>query len=350
MKALVLLCATTLVLACSNDSGGEDGEGGEGGEGGSAGNEGGQAGSDEGGAGGEASGGGTGGSNAKGGAGGGAKGGTGGSAKGGAGGAATGGSGGTPSGGAGGTAMNAGGAGGASTQACAMPDFTAVIRDFTDKHPDFQPQGAPQGIAMRDAVKPMLDADGKPEWGLPGPFVDDVTMVTIVQGKESFAEWYRDVPGKNMSIEYKLPTMQNPNDLLKIGGEDLRPIDGKLFGDMDVFNSVHPGDAGKNQLWTLELIVEFEYQASGKELMIVGSDDDSWVFINNKLAIDNGGLHALELGNVKFADRAAEFGLEAGKRYKIHFFMAERHLTAGSFIINAIGMKFTNCTPILPKR
>ncbi|MDZ4696419.1 MAG: fibro-slime domain-containing protein [Deltaproteobacteria bacterium] len=328
LNRLSLIAVGFGLLACG--TGGKSGDTGKGG-GSSAGGEAGGAGA------GDATGGGD------------AKGGTGGSRKGGTGGTvSTGGSGGgTNKGGTGGT-MATGGTGGTSPEACAMPDFTGVVRDFTDKHPDFEPVGGPDGSEMIGAVKPELDADGKPVWALPGGYVEPISNVTLVKGKESFAQWFRDTPEFNMSAEHKLGAVTQQNGSVLIGTQDFRPIDGKLFGNKDVTKQTIDGDDGRNQLFTYELIVEFEYQATGKELLIVGSDDDSWVFVNKKLAIDNGGLHGISVGNVPFMTRAAEFGLEKGKRYQLHFFMADRNLTGAAFLMTAVGMKFTNCKPIMP--
>jgi fibro-slime domain-containing protein len=341
LNRLLLIAVGFGLLACGTKGEGDNASGGSGGKAGSAGAEGGSAGGAE-------STGGKGGGNA-GGTGGSSKGGTGGTGKAGTGGTiATGGSGGDA--GKGGTAgtMASGGTGGTSAEACAMPDFTGVVRDFTDKHPDFEPVGGPDGSEMIGAVKPDLDADGKPAWALPGGYVEPISNVTLVKGKDSFAQWYRDTPEFNMSAEYKLGVATQQNGSLLIGTQDFRPIDGKLLGNKDATKQTIEGDEGRNQLFTYELIVEFEYQASGKELLIVASDDDSWVFVNHKLAIDNGGLHGISVGNVSFMARAADFGLEKGKRYKIHFFMADRNLTGAAFSMTAVGMKFTNCKPIMP--
>ncbi len=323
------------LLACGKGGNGDNtGGSGAGGEAGSTGEEGGTGGGGE----------------STGGKGGGKSGGSGGSGK-------TTGTGGTiVTGGTGGDVSNGGtagttpvgGTGGTSVEACAMPDFTGIVRDFTDKHPDFEPIGGPDGSEMIGAVKPDLDGDGKPVWALPGGYVEPISKVTLVQGKDSFAQWYRNTAEFNMSTEYKLAVVTQQNGSLLIGTQDFHPIDGKLLGNKDATKQTIEGDEGRNQLFTYELIVEFEYQASGKELLIVASDDDSWVFVNNKLAIDNGGLHGVTVGNVSFMTRAADFGLEKGKRYKIHFFMADRNLTGAAFSMTAVGMKFTSCKPIMP--
>jgi fibro-slime domain-containing protein len=344
LNRLFLMAVGFGLLACGSGGGSDgdtDNEGGKGAQGGEGGA------SDEGGmGGGEDATGGKGGTKA-----GGTKGGTSESMGGTSATIQTGGTSGGKTGGAGGTMTAAGGTGGtASNESCAMPDFTGVVRDFTDKHPDFEPVGGPDGSEMIGAIKPELDAMGKPVWALPGAYVEPISAITLVQGKDSFAQWFRDTPDLNQSTEYKLPVVMQQNGSLLIGAMDFRPIDGKLFGNKDVTKQTITGDDGRNQLFTYELIAEFEYQGNGKELIIVVSDDDSWVFVNNKLAIDNGGLHGVSGGNISFMARAADFGLEKGKRYKLHFFMADRNLAGATFMMTAVGMKFTNCKPMLPAK
>jgi len=93
-------------------------------------------------------------------------------------------------------------------------------------------------------------------------------------------------------------------------------LDGKGFGE-------EPAGSGHNYYFTMELHKEFIYQ--GGEVFSFRGDDDVWVFINGKLALDLGGMQAETKRTLSLDAIAAEFGLEKGMRYPMDFFYSERH-------------------------
>ena len=100
------------------------------------------------------------------------------------------------------------------------------------------------------------------------------------------------------------------------------PIDGQLFGNEGNRHNYH---------FTLEARTEFDY--IGGEVFSFTGDDDMWVFINRRLAIDLGGLHTPLSANVALDEVAGELGLLVGNRYPLHFFFAERHTIESNFTI-----------------
>ena len=60
-------------------------------------------------------------------------------------------------------------------------------------------------------------------------------------------------------------------------------------------------------------------------------DDDLWIFINGKLAIDLGGVHGRETKTVQLDTLAEELGIEPNNTYSFDLFFAERHSTQSAF-------------------
>jgi fibro-slime domain-containing protein len=221
-----------------------------------------------------------------------------------------------------------------------MPNFTGSIRDFTPMHPDFESFGG-QG-ATKGMVKDMLGADKKPVYALTGPFYDPVKaqggapmMGMQATGPDRFDQWYRDTDGVNMRFDYTFPLVQQPNGSLVFDSDAFFPIDGKGFGNFKDGHNFH---------FTTELHTTFAY--NGGEVFSFKGDDDLWVFVNGRLALDLGGLHSRLDGTITLDDIAGTFGLKKGDTYPLDLFHAERHTNQSNFRVETT-IKFNNCNPII---
>ncbi len=191
-------------------------------------------------------------------------------------------------------------------------DLTGTIRDFLDSHPDFE-----NGIADdRGIVESELGPDGKPVYAH-GP---EGTVTT--HGPEAFDQWYRDVPGVNMSAPLTITLTRQPDGSYVYDNQEFFPIDGQLLGNQGRNHNFH---------FTFELHTEFVYKP-GQVFQFKG-DDDLWVFIDGHLVIDLGGVHGAETAEVALDDVAAQYGLVPGESYPLDFFFAERHTTESTFRI-----------------
>src|SRR3972149_3662461 len=206
---------------------------------------------------------------------------------------------------------------------CILPDIkadsiqlTGTIRDFKIDHADFEKAsicGLKTGL-----VGSTLGSDNKPTFGLNG--TDCITSA------ETFSQWYNDTSGTNLSTSYPI-TLDNgkaeSGGVYTYENVEFFPIDNDLFGNEGNSHNFH---------FTYELHTEFTY--TGGENFSFISDDDLWVFINNTLVVDFGGVHDPASGSVDLDT----LGLIQGNTYDFALFFAERH-TGGSVLSFQTGIK-----------
>ncbi len=210
--------------------------------------------------------------------------------------------------------------GGATLDSGCDPDLTGTLRDFRDDHPDFEKfLGDDRGI-----VKDALGTDLKPVYA-------SSTTTPTTTGAADFDQWYRDVPGTNISIPYALVLTPNGNGVSTFDAPFFFPIDNQGWGNQGRPHNYH---------FTFEIHLKFAY--SGGETFTFTGDDDVWIFINRKLAIDIGGVHSAESESIDLDARAAELGIVPGKTYAMDVFSAERHTVDSHFRIDTT-LTFTNC-------
>jgi fibro-slime domain-containing protein len=112
---------------------------------------------------------------------------------------------------------------------------------------------------------------------------------------------------------------------------------------------VVPNAGTHNFHFTTEVKYWFQYDAAGSATLDFTGDDDVWVFVNGKLAVDIGGLHPPKSGSVTVDDAAAaNYGLSDGNVYAISIFHAERKTEGSSFRLTLDGFNTarSDCSPI----
>lgn len=114
-------------------------------------------------------------------------------------------------------------------------------------------------------------------------------------------------------------------------------------------DTVVKGAGLHNFSFTTEVVYWFVYDPDKAAKLDFTGDDDLWVFVNGKLAVDLGGAHVPTDGSVTLdAASATKFGLQKGKVYPIRVFQAERKAEGSSFKLTLDGFNTARslCTPL----
>ncbi|HET7538537.1 MAG TPA: DUF4215 domain-containing protein [Polyangiaceae bacterium] len=109
------------------------------------------------------------------------------------------------------------------------------------------------------------------------------------------------------------------------------------------------GKKAHNFHFTTQVNYWFKYDAKTTARLDFTGDDDVWVFVNEKLAVDLGGVHQPVDGSVTIsAATAATYGLSDGNVYKLNIFHVERKKESSSFRLTLAGFDTakSECTPI----
>lgn len=185
---------------------------------------------------------------------------------------------------------------------------------------DVGPDGRPRLNGSRMGNVPLAGC---------GNTINVPTSNTCAQA--NFPQWYRPSPN-NTQVAERLTLTETPtgSGTYLFRSNAFFPLTGRGFG-ADVTTTQN-----RNFHFTSEIRAWFLYQ--GNESFTFSGDDDVWVFLNGRLAVDIGGEHGPATRSVNvpsfFAGLPANQRCVVGGRCAISIFQAERQTTGSNFEIN----------------
>ena len=205
--------------------------------------------------------------------------------------------------------------------------------DFNQRCANGNNRGLVMGI-VGDIGSP-LDANERPVYHNPG---NDQQY----SGQANWKDWWT-LSSKTKEVDVALELMYDSTSKLwqhKVSG--FWPLNDKGWDTPPGVAGSRFANGGNNGLFTLQCSTQFVY--TGGETFTFNGDDDVWIFVDGKLAVDLGGIHAETAKSVNLDDlnthTSNAWDMKVGCRYKMNLFFAERCCCASNFNFD------TSLTPV----
>ncbi|KYQ91595.1 PA14 domain-containing protein [Tieghemostelium lacteum] len=188
-----------------------------------------------------------------------------------------------------------------------------------------------------------------PRLGIVGPLyselLSDRTPVTNYANDLEIYSWYHEVENISTPVYYGLDMVYNPSlgkyvtqfpDCVSCASNAFFfPIDGKGWDDKVLYPNqyIYNDQNGVPRNYHFCMVLHASFMYTGGEIISISGDDDMFFYVNNRLAIDIGGVHSTTSGNTNLDQKRTELNIELGNRYPIDFFICERKTFGSSLNI-----------------
>lgn len=133
--------------------------------------------------------------------------------------------------------------------------------------------------------------------------------LTPNRGTKDMSHWFTAVDGKNKNYYGNLEMSYSKSSAeFAFFSDDFYPLDEATFSDGDEANK-----DGHNHLFTMSFAVPFTVLASGNETFEIVADDDTFVFVGDRLVIDMGGIHDAMSGRFTISENGEVYSAVGGE-------------------------------------
>jgi len=195
--------------------------------------------------------------------------------------------------------------------------------------PEFEKFPGGTDTSLHGLVLDTLDANKRPIKNPARGTTNNASGIYV----DNIGKWYRDwtvgadTSFKNIRFDDTLDIQSDIVDgvlYCVYSGDFFFPIDGRGFGGEGLLH---------NYSFTMQMHNRCKFTAGAG--IILSSDDDSWLFINHHLAIDNGGPHAILTRSASLDS----LNLSPNTVYDFDLFFAERKSTQSTFTLEMGGVE-----------
>jgi fibro-slime domain-containing protein len=170
----------------------------------------------------------------------------------------------------------------------------------------------------------------------------DPRAATCYDQPSRFSDWYNDRPTGDVNRAFLIDirfVRDTATGVYEYADDNFFPLDqGKAFtrlGPNAPFGNLLPAPNNTHDFgFTMEFHARFTYFKGRNQVFKFRGDDDVWVFVNGKKAIELGGIHPSQDAAFNLDTIAAAHGLKDSLVYPLDFFFAERHTTTSMLRIS----------------